>query len=62
MYFDNAKHLKVYTAKYHTIGYLWRGEARWGRGVFEINNIGFWLTYANERVQPGVERGVLSCL
>ena len=55
-YFDNARHLKDYTAKHHSIGYLWRGENRAGQGVFEINCTGFWFTWANERVAVSRER------
>lgn len=56
-YFDNARHLKDYTAKHHTIGYLWRGENRHQAGVFEINRNGFPQTYARERAGFAQEEG-----
>ena len=58
-YFDNAKHLKDYTAKKLCIAYLWRGENWLGQGVFEINTTGFWFTWPNERVSASEERLVL---
>ena len=48
-YFDNAKHLKDFTARHGSIGYIWRGENRRKAGVFEINRNGFPLTYPKER-------------
>jgi hypothetical protein len=59
-YFDNAKHLKDYTAKHDSMGYLWRGENRRGRGIFEINNKGFWFTHANERTRRSEELACFS--
>lgn len=59
-YFDDVKRLKVYTAKHDSMGYLWRGENRKGRGIFEINNTGFWFTHANERAARPAENAYLA--
>jgi hypothetical protein len=48
-YFDSAKGLRAHIKKHGGIRYLWRGESKFKRGIFEPNENGFAVTRANER-------------
>ena len=47
-YFDTPEGLRKHVRKHGGVYYLWRGESRKGKGIFEINNTGFGVTYPNE--------------
>ncbi len=51
-YFDQPEHLRRTLRKHPEAGprYIWRGEDQSGKGIFEINESGFALTHAKERV------------
>ena len=48
-YFDSAERLRAHVKKHGGIRYLWRGESKYRRGIFEPNENGFAVTRANER-------------
>ena len=47
-YFETPEGLKRHVNKYGGVYYLWRGENRNGKGIFELNSTGFWMTDPNE--------------
>ncbi|MEO8611654.1 MAG: hypothetical protein ABI690_27390 [Chloroflexota bacterium] len=48
-YYDSAKQLRDHVKKHGGVRYLWRGESKYGRGIFEPNENGFAETKPNER-------------
>lgn len=52
LYFDKPEHLHRMLRKNPEAGprYVWRGEDQSSKGIFEINETGFPLTHAKERV------------
>jgi hypothetical protein len=48
-YFDSAERLRRHVKKHGGIRYLWRGESRYKKGIFEPNENGFALTHSCER-------------
>ena len=58
LYFDQPEHLRRTLRKHPEVGarYVWRGEDQLGKGIFEINDSGFALTHARERVISSLRR------
>lgn len=51
LYFDSGEQLRVFVGKHGGVRYLWRGENRHRRGIFEPNDNGFGVIRANERAK-----------
>lgn len=54
-YFTSGDSLRVYVAKYQTIGYLWRGRTKYEVGIWEPSTDGFGVTRAGERQLKSLE-------
>jgi hypothetical protein len=48
-YFDSGERLRRHVKKYGGVRYVWCGESRYKKGIFEPNENGFPVTSANER-------------